>query len=51
VNARAVLAWLLELIRRAPEPIVTGPAAGPAEAIELVIRGRTFRIVVEEVVA
>ncbi len=48
--ARDLLAWLLELIRLAPEPVMsTTTTAGPAEAIELVFRGHTFRIRVEEV--
>lgn len=52
METRALLAWLLELIRRAPEPVVTGQApasAGVSEAIELVFRGRRFLIRVEEV--
>lgn len=48
----AFLAWLLELIRRAPEPTVTRPlsdALGDESGIEVVVGGKTFRIDVEEV--
>lgn len=51
----ALLVWLLELIRRAPEPVATTPSTGlrsaETEAIELTWRGQTFRIRVDEVLA
>lgn len=50
-----LLVWLLELIRRAPEPVATTPSrdlrSADTEAIELTWRGKTFRIRVDEVVA
>jgi len=43
-----ILVWLLELIRRAQEPILTSTTTGP-EAVEVTVRGRRFRILVEAV--
>lgn len=49
MEARILLAWLLELIRHAPEPLISAQAPGDGDALELVFRGRTFRIRVEAV--
>jgi len=43
-----LLVWLLELIGRAQEPILTSTTTGP-EAIEVTVRGHRFRIRVEAV--
>lgn len=53
MERRALLAWLLELIRRSPEPqldairadALIGPLAG---AIEVVFAGKRFVIRIEE---
>lgn len=47
---RAFLAWLLDLIRRAPDPLeLRDDIAVAGDAIEVVVLGVRFRIVVEEV--
>jgi hypothetical protein len=51
MTAAAFLRWLLDLIRQAPDPLGLPLAAdaGAGDAIEVTIRGRTFRILVEAV--
>lgn len=50
----AILAWLLELVRRSPDPFVDAPSVirdegQRLEAIELSVLGRRYLIRVDEV--
>lgn len=53
MERRALLDWLLDLIRdpRRAQPVLSATTGTGLEAIELVFRGKTFRIRVEEVAA
>lgn len=49
MSTHDLVLWLLDLIRNAPEPIAAAAGQTFEEAIELVVRGRRFRIRVEAI--